>query len=60
MKSNELHRLIKKSKVWIEIRHNDHVIYKHIITGKVYPVPIHGSKEVGTGILCKIMKEMEL
>jgi len=58
MKSSELHRSIKKAG-WIHIRtEGSHYIYEK--DGKTYPVPFHGPKEVGTGLLSKIKKEMGL
>ncbi len=57
MKYNELHRLIRKNG-WIRIRRGKHIIYEK--DGKRYPVPDHGSKEVGKGLERKIKKEMRL
>lgn len=58
MKSSELHRRIKKNG-WVHIRtEGGHYIYQK--DSKVYPVPFHGSKEIGTGIERKIIKEMGL
>lgn len=58
MKSRELHQLILKND-WILLRSSgSHYIYQK---GKRrYPVPYHGSKEVGKGIELKIRKEMNL
>jgi len=58
MKSNELHRLIIKNDWQILRQRGSHIIY--IKKDKIYPVPNHGSKEVGKGIEMKIKKEMEL
>ena len=58
MKSNELHRLIQ-SNGWIMKRQTgSHVVYEK--NSKIYPVPLHGSKEVHTGIERKIKREMGL
>lgn len=58
MKSSKLHRLIKKSG-WVHIRtRGSHYIYQK--GNKTYPVPFHGSKEVGKGLEKKIIKEMFL
>ncbi|MEY3208868.1 MAG: hypothetical protein RL064_899 [Bacteroidota bacterium] len=58
MKSSELHRKIKKNG-WEHFKtEGSHYIYKK--EGKKYPVPYHGSKEVGLGLLKKMMKEMDL
>jgi predicted RNA binding protein YcfA (HicA-like mRNA interferase family) len=58
MKSNELHRLILKNG-WQSIRQSgSHVIYEK--DGRHYPVPDHGSKEIGKGLELKIKKEMGL
>ena len=58
MKSNELHRIIMRNK-WVLLKsEGSHYIYEK--DGKRYPVPYHGSKEVGFGLLKKITKEMKL
>lgn len=58
MKSSELHKLIKKNG-WIHIRtKGSHYIYEK--NDRAYPVPFHGTKEIGKGIELKIRKEMEL
>lgn len=58
MKSNELHRLILANG-WTVLRQNgSHVIYYK--NGRTYPVPDHGSKEVGKGLEIKVKKEMGL
>ncbi|MNE55728.1 YcfA-like protein [compost metagenome] len=58
MKSSELHRLIQRNG-WICIRCvGSHYIYQK--DGQSFPVPFHGSKEVGRGLEAKIKKEMRL
>ena len=58
MKSSELHKLIKKNG-WIHIRtKGSHYIYEK--NRRPYPVPFHGTKEIGKGIENKIRKEMGL
>lgn len=58
MKSSKLHRLIKKND-WIHIRtKGSHYIYQK--GRRTYPVPFHGSKEVGKGLEKKVKKEMGL
>ena len=59
MKSSELNRLILRNG-WRVLRQNgtSHIIYEK--DGRIYPVPMHGSKEVGKGLEVKIRKEMEL
>jgi mRNA interferase HicA len=58
MKYSELHRRVKKAG-WAHIRtEGSHYIYSK--DGKNYPVPFHGSKEVGRGLVAKIIKEMGL
>jgi mRNA interferase HicA len=50
--------MVKKSG-WLHIRTDgSHYIYEK--NGKTYPVPFHGSKEVGKGLEKKIIKEMGL
>ena len=47
MKSSEFHRKVKKNG-WIHIRtEGSHYIYEK--NGVTYPVPFHGSKEIGKG-----------
>ncbi|MCF8370558.1 MAG: type II toxin-antitoxin system HicA family toxin [Bacteroidales bacterium] len=56
MKYSELHRLILKGG-WVYLHsRGSHYIYNK--DGRTYPVPFHGSKEVGKGLEKKIMKEM--
>ena len=58
MKSSELHRLILKNG-WQHIRTaGSHYIYEK--DGIRYPVPYHGTKELGKGLEKKIKKEMKL
>lgn len=58
MKSSELHQLILRNG-WVLLRcSGSHYIYEK--DSKRYPVPYHGSKEVGRGIEKKIKKEMKL
>ena len=58
MKSKELHRLIL-SNGWRVVRQTgSHVIYEK--NARRYPVPLHGGKEVPTGMERKIKREMGL
>lgn len=58
MKSKELHRFIL-SNGWRVVRQSgSHIIYEK--DGRRYPVPLHGSKEVPTGMELKIKREMGL
>ena len=58
LKSSELHRRIKKNG-WLHIRTSgSHYIYEK--DGRSYPVPFHGTKEIGEGLRKKIFKEMGL
>ena len=59
MKYSELHRLIKKHG-WKYVRSSgSHYFY--IKSGVLSPpVPFHGSKEIGKGLVLKIKKEMNL
>jgi mRNA interferase HicA len=58
MKSRELHQVVKRNG-WVLLRtEGSHYIYEK--DGIVYPVPYHGSKEVGKGLQKKIYKEMRL
>lgn len=58
MKSSELHRKVKRNG-WKHIRtEGSHYIYEK--NGITYPVPFHGSKEIGKGLASKIIQDMEL
>ncbi len=58
MKSAEFHRLVERNG-WTYLRKaGSHVIYKK--GSRTYPVPYHGAKEMGTGLVNKIKKEMGL
>lgn len=58
MKSDDFHRLIERNG-WTYIRKTgSHVIYKK--GTMIYPVPYHGAKEMGTGLVKKISKNMGL
>lgn len=58
MKSTELHRLIKRSGWKLLKSEGSHYIYEK--DGMKYPVPYHGAKEVGWGLLKRIIKTMNL
>ncbi len=58
MKSSELQKLIISNGWRIVRQTGSHVIYEK--NGIRYPVPFHGSKEVGRGIEKKIKREMGL
>lgn len=58
MKSSEFHKILRKSG-WNHIRTSgSHYIYEK--DGRIYPVPYHGSKEIGEGLRKKIMKDLGL
>lgn len=58
MKSSELHRLIQKNG-WRKLRQaGSHIIYEK--DDKTVSVPFHGSKEMGTGIAKRFIREMGL
>lgn len=58
MKSSELQKLILSNGWRIVRQTGSHIIYEK--SGVRYPVPFHGSKEVGKGIEKKIKREMGL
>ncbi len=58
MKSSEFHRVIKKNGWRLMKAEGSHYIYEK--NGKNYPVPFHGTKEIGEGLRKKIIKEMGL
>jgi len=58
MKSNELHKLIKKNG-WKHVRTSgSHYVYEK--DGVTYPVPYHGSKEVKKGLELATKKKLKL
>jgi mRNA interferase HicA len=58
MKSSEFHRLVKKNG-WNLIKvEGSHYIYEK--DRQTYPVPFHGSKELGKGLEKKMRKEMKI
>nr|DAN36726.1 MAG TPA: hypothetical protein [Caudoviricetes sp.]DAR91984.1 MAG TPA: hypothetical protein [Caudoviricetes sp.] len=58
MKYSELHRWIKRSGWVFERAKGSHYIYQK--EEATYPVPFHGSKEIGESLRKKIIKEMGL
>ena len=58
MKSSELQKLILSNGWRIVRQTGSHIIYEK--NGVSYPVPFHGSKEVGKGIEKKVKREMGL
>ena len=58
VKTTELHRLVRANGWEVVRQTGSHIIYrKGTVT---YPVPYHGSKELGMGLERKIRKEMRL
>lgn len=58
MKSSEFHRIIKKNG-WKHIRTSgSHYIYEK--DGRTYPIPFHGTKEIGENLRKKIIKDLGL
>ncbi len=58
MKSDDFHKLIERNG-WTYLRKSgSYVIYKK--GAMTYPVPYHGSKEMGTRLVRKITKNMGL
>ncbi len=56
--SSELHSRVMKHG-WQDVpAEGSHYIYEK--NGKYYPVPYHGAKEMGKGLVFKIIKEMKL
>jgi mRNA interferase HicA len=58
VKYRELHKRVKKAGWKYLNAEGSHYIYEK--EGKRYPVPFHGSKEVPTGTLRKIEKDLGL
>ena len=58
MKSDEFHKIVRANE-WIAIRQTgSHIIYKK--GQRIYPVPYHRGKEIGTGLEKKMIKDMGL
>lgn len=58
MKSSSFHKILRKNG-WIHIRtKGSHYIYEK--SGRTYPIPYHGGKEIGEGLRKKIMKDLGL
>ncbi|MGJ1196317.1 type II toxin-antitoxin system HicA family toxin [Sphingobacterium spiritivorum] len=58
MKSSEFHRFLRNNG-WNPIRiSGSHYIYEK--DGRTYPIPYHGSKEIGEGLRKKILKDLGL
>jgi mRNA interferase HicA len=58
MKSSEFHRKIRKNGWQFIKAEGSHYIYEK--NERYYPVPFHGAKEMGKGLVNKIIKEMGL
>lgn len=58
MKSSEFHRLVKRNGWQLIKIEGSHYIYEK--SGKRYPVPYHGSKELGKGLELRMKKDMQL
>jgi len=58
MKSDELHALVRKNG-WVQIRQSgSHIIYQK--GTQTYTVPYHKGREVGKGLVRKIIRIMNL
>ena len=58
MKSDEFHKIVRANG-WTAIRQTgSHIIYKKGL--RIYPVPYHRGKEIGTGLEKKMIKDMRL
>lgn len=58
MKSDEFHRFVRENG-WQKLRQEgSHIIYQK--GSRTYPVPYHRGKEIGTGLVRKIIREMGL
>ena len=58
MKSSEFHKLVRRNGWKFEKAEGSHYIYSK--EGRSYPVPFHGSKELGKGLEMKMRKDMGL
>lgn len=57
MKYKELHKWVKRCG-WRRVDDGKHPVYEK--NGIRYPVPFHGAKDVGKGLLTKIIKDLGL
>ena len=58
MKSSKFHKLVRKNG-WVLMRaEGSRYIYKN--GNRIYPVPWHGAREIGTGLERKMKREMDL
>lgn len=56
MKASELKKLLRANKCYIQREGSNHEIWFSPITGKAFPVPRHGAKEVATGTVMNIKR----
>lgn len=58
MKYTELHRLITRNGFQFDHAVGSHYFYKDVNGHITQPIPYHGSKEVGSGLARKILKDL--
>ena len=60
MKAKELVKLLEEAG-WVKVRQNgSHMIFEHPDYPRTVPVPNHGSKDLGKGLVLKILKQAGL
>jgi mRNA interferase HicA len=60
MKVKELEKLLKEAG-WVKVRQaGSHMIYEHPDHRRPIPVPNHGSKDLGKGLVLAILKQAGL
>jgi len=60
LKSKEIIKILLKAG-FVERKHTGkHLIFKHPLTKKMIPVPVHGSKDIKKGTLYNIIKQSGL
>ena len=60
MKVSELKRLIKKKGCRFVQHDSNHDLWKNTKTGQTTEIPRHDAKEIGTGLVHRILKDLGL
>ena len=56
MKTSELRKILRANGCYVVREGTNHEIWFSPITGKKFPVPRHGAKEMATGIVNSILR----
>lgn len=60
MKTSELTKILKKAGCYLIDHRGEHDFWYSPITGKIFPVPRHPSREIPTGTANKILRDAGL